>query len=677
MNCERFPRKVHMCTSEHVHTPGGRWRRMAFAGIIPVVALCAVSESMTKGLNRRRIGLHVALLLTLAFGTTAHAQAPVATVIAKPLPAAQVRGPARAPVLIVAVGEYECPFCKRAETTLTQLRSEYGDQVRVLWRHDPLPFHLRARPAAKATLAAERQGKFWAMHDAVFANADLSDEGLRAAAVAAGLDLQRYQVDVTDPLLDERIDAESAQSAAAGVAGTPTFFINGKRLVGAQPQPSFRREVDAAIASAATVTAAGGDLDAARWRKNGGEEGERLYQWLVLGQPAPMPRPPVPESAQSVWKMPLDPRDASLGDADQAEVTIVEFTDFQCPFCARGATVLRALQQKYGKSLRLVLKHNPLPFHPLARSAAIAAIAAQRQGKFWQMHDRMFEHPQDLDEPHFFKWAKQLGLDVGRFRRDKADPAAGRQIDDDMALAESVEARGTPTFFVNGRKVVGAQPLEVFSVVIDEEIALAQSAHRRGQAWYEARTADGKTFDDLEDAALPFNTAGLPAVGAENPVATVVFVTDHQCPFCARLAPTFQKLVERYPQQVQVVTVPWMAADHAAFLPAAQAAIAAWIDGGPALFAKMDHELYAHSHELDEELVAKLAAQVGLKRQRLTELVASGQVAAILERANAVAVRGEAEATPTVFVNGRAVKHATASSIERAVTREVEHAARH
>jgi protein-disulfide isomerase len=666
-----------MRKSVHVHTRDERWRRPAIAGIIAVVAARAVREPMTKGLNGGRFGLRVAVLLALAFGTTAIAETPVATVIAQPLASPQVRGPARAPVLVVVVGEYECPFCKRAETTLTQLRSEYGDQLRILWRHDPLPFHLRARPAAKATLAAERQGKFWAMHDAVFANADLSDDGLRAAAVVAGLDLPRYQVDVTDPVLDQRIDAESAQSAAAGVSGTPTFFINGKRLVGAQPQPSFRREVDAAIASAATVTATNGDLDAMRWRANAGEEGERLYRWLVLGQPAPMPRPPVPESAQSVWKMPLDPRDASQGDVDQAEVTLVEFTDFQCPFCSRAATVIHALQQKYGKALRVIVKHNPLPFHPLARPAAIAAIAAQRQGKFWPMHDKMFEHPQDLDEQHFFKWAKQLGLDVGRFRRDKADPAAGRQIDDDMALAESAEARGTPTFFINGRKVVGAQPVDVFSVVIDEEIALARSAHRHGQSWYESRTGDGKTFDDLEDAVLPFDLAGLPAVGAENPSVSVVFVTDHQCPFCARLAPTLQKLVERYPQQVRLVTVPWMAADHPAFPAAAQAAIAAWLDGGPSLFAKMDHELYAHSHELDGELVAKLAGQIGLKRQRLAELVASGQVAAILERANAVAVRGEAEATPTVFVNGRAVKHATASSIERAVAREVEHPARH
>ena len=120
-----------------------------------------------------------------------------------------------------------------------------------------------------------------------------------------------------------------------------------------------------------------------------------------------------------------------------------------------------------------------------------------------------------------------------------------------------------------------------------------------------------------------------------------------------------------------------MAADHPAFLPAAQAAIAAWIDGGAKEFAQLDQELYAHSHELDAELVAKLAAHAGLKRQRLAELVANGRVAAILERANAVAVRGEAEATPTVFVNGRAVKHATASGVERAVTREVQRAAHH
>ena len=619
----------------------------------------------------------VRVALAMLAPLAAQAQTPVQTVIAQPLPPAPVRGPARAPVLIVAVGEYECPFCKRAEVTLAQLRAEYGDQLRVMWRHDPLPFHLRARPVARATLAAERQGKFWAMHDALFASADLSEAGIHAAAVVAGLDLQRFQVDVTDPLLDARLDAEIAQTAAVGIGGTPTFFINGKRLVGAQPQPSFRREVDAAIATAAKVPESTPDLDAARWKANAGEEGAHLYHWLVEGQPAPMPRPPVPESAQVVWNLPLDPRDAIRGDSEQAEVTLVEFTDFQCPFCARAAGTVAALEQKYGKSLRVVLKHNPLPFHPLARPAALAAIAAGHQGKFWQMHDKMFEHSQELDESHFFKWAKQLGLDIGRFRRDKGDAAAGRQVDDDMTVADSVEARGTPTFFINGRKIVGAQTPEVFSVVIDEEIAAAQTAKRRGPSWYEARIADGKTFDDLDDVALPFDLTGLPALGPENAAVTVVMVTDHQCPFCARLAPTLRKLVDKFPQHVRVVMVPWMAADHPAFLSAAQAAIAAWIEGGPAMFGPLDQELYAHAHELEPELVAKLAAQVGLKRQRLTELVASGQVAAVLERANAVAVRGEAEATPTVFVNGRAVKHATANGVERAVTREVQRAAPH
>ncbi len=660
-----------MCTREHVHTGRG------------LATACKSGHHRDGGrvTIRYRLGLlslAVALLLpALLLSATAQAASPTATVIAQPLPPAPVRGPARAPVLIVAVGEYECQFCKRAETTLAQIRTEYGDQVRVLWRHDPLPFHLRARPVAKATLAAERQGKFWAMHDAVFANSDLSDAGLRAAAVVSGLDLQRYQVDVTDPLLDARLDAEAAQAGAVGISGTPTFFINGKRLVGAQPQPSFRREVDAAIVSAATVPDAPGDVDAARWFAHAGEDGARLYRWLVLGEPAPMPHAPVPESARSVWSLPLDPRDATQGDVDQAEVTLVLFTDFQCPFCARAVGTVRALQQKYGKSLRVVLKHNPLPFHPLARAAAMAAIAAGRQGKFWPMHDKMFDHPQELDEQHFFKWAKQLGLDIARFRREKSDAAAARQVDDDIAIAESVEARGTPTFFVNGRKIVGAQPQEVFSVVIEEEIAAAQAAHRRGLAWYEALIADGKTFDELEDVALPFDLTGLPSIGPDNAPVTVVFVTDHQCPFCARLSPTLRRLVEKFPQQVRLVIVPWMAADHPSFLPAAQAAIAAWIEGGAALFAQLDQELYAHSHELDAELVAKLAGQVGIKRQRLTDLVANGQVAAVLDRANAVAVRGEAEATPTVYVNGRAVKHATAGGVERAVTREVQHAAQH
>lgn len=646
-------RHVHMCTGEQVRTLArlhvrGHTRRAQTA----------------QGQRMKRL---IVAMLTLLLALPVQA----ADVIGTPLPPAPMRGPRSAPVLIVAVGEYECPFCKRAETTLNALRMEYGDRLRILWRHDPLPFHLRGRPAARASLAAERQGKFWAMHDAIFANADLSDAGLRAAAVAAGLDLARFQIDVTDPTLDERLDRETAQMTAAGVAGTPTFFINGKRLVGAQPQPSFRREIDASLAAAATLTTDAPDVDLERWQARGGAEGADLYRWLVLGKPAPAPRPPVPESAQIVWNLPLDPRDAAMGDAEAAEVTLVEFTDFQCPYCARAASTVRQLQTQYGKSLRVVVKHNPLPFHPMARPAALAAIAANRQGKFWALHDKMFEHPQDLDEGHFLRWARQAGMDLARFRRDRNDAAANRQLSEDIAIAEAVEARGTPTFFVNGRKIVGAQSADVLAVVIDEELAAARTARRKGTAWYEARVANGQTFENLEDVSVPFDLSGLPAIGAENPQATIVVVTDHQCPFCARLAPALYKMAEKYPQQVRVVFAPWMAADHPEFLHAAQTAVAAWLDGGATKFAKVDQELYAHAHELDTQLIDRIALSAGLKPQRVMELVQAGLVAAVLDRAIQVAVRGEAEGTPTVYINGRLVKHATATGIERALRSEL------
>ena len=618
-----------------------------------------------------RLSLLICALLLAGAPTLAHAAE--GTVIAQPLPPAPVRGVKSAPVLLVVVGEYECPFCKRAETTLDALRNEYGDRIRVLWRNDPLPFHLRARPAARASLAADRQGKFWPMHDAIFASADLSDAGLRAAAVAAGLDLARYTVDVTDPVLEERLDRETLQATALGVTGTPTFFINGKRVVGAQPQPSFKREIDAALEAEKLVPVDALDRDLARWKLHGGADGENYYRWLVRGEPAPTPKPPVPESAQEVWNLPLDPRDMAMGDPDQAEVTLVEFTDFQCPYCARAAATVRQLQQKYGRALRVVVKHNPLPFHPMARPAALAALAAGKQGKFWGLHDQMFEHPQELDELHFLKWAKQLGVDVNRFRRDRADPALARQVDDDMAVAESVEARGTPTFFINGRKIVGAQPVDVFSVVIDEELASARAAHRQGTTWYESRIADGRTFDNLEDVVVPFDLTGLPALGPDDAAATVVIVTDHQCPFCARLATGIYKMAERFPR-ARFVFVPWMAADHPAFEAAAHATLAAWIDGGIQKFAKLDQDLYAHSHELEPALIDRLATAAGIKPARIAELVTSGAVQRLLDRAGTVAVRGEAEGTPTVFINGRLVKHATASGIERALKAELAHA---
>jgi protein-disulfide isomerase len=162
------------------------------------------------------------------------------------------------------------------------------------------------------------------------------------------------------------------------------------------------------------------------------------------------------------------------GDKDAA-ITIVEFSDFQCPFCTRVLPTIDQVMKEYAGKVNLAFRHNPLPFHAEAVPAAAAAVAAQKQGKFWEMHDLLFQNQRDLKEENLKKLAQQLKLDMKKFNADRAKEDVKKMIQADAEFARSNGAGGTPSFFigkrdgntVNGVLVVGAQPFEKFKEVID------------------------------------------------------------------------------------------------------------------------------------------------------------------------------------------------------------------
>ena len=159
----------------------------------------------------------------------------------------------------------------------------------------------------------------------------------------------------------------------------------------------------------------------------------------------------------------------SKGGAN-AKLAVVEFSDFQCPFCRRVTPTLEQIQREYGDQVRIVFKHMPLPMHAKAPAAHVAAEAAHRQGKFWQMHDLIFGN-QDAMSPEKYKdYAKQLGLDLGRFERDLESAEVKSRIQADAEEAQRLGVSGTPAFFVNGRFLNGAQPFEAFKQLIDQEL---------------------------------------------------------------------------------------------------------------------------------------------------------------------------------------------------------------
>ncbi len=154
-----------------------------------------------------------------------------------------------------------------------------------------------------------------------------------------------------------------------------------------------------------------------------------------------------------------------------AKVTIVEFSDFQCPYCTRAATATKKLKEKYGDKIRIIFRQFPLSFHKQAHLAAQASLAAKDQGKFWEMHDIMFENQRALQRAELDKYAKKIGLDMGKFKAALDSGKYKAQVDADMALGGKVAVQGTPTMFMNGKRVANAADANAIGTQIDKLLA--------------------------------------------------------------------------------------------------------------------------------------------------------------------------------------------------------------
>ncbi len=164
------------------------------------------------------------------------------------------------------------------------------------------------------------------------------------------------------------------------------------------------------------------------------------------------------------------------GGSAKAPVTIIEFSDYQCPFCKRAEDSVNKVMQVYGDKVRLVFRDYPLPMHSQARPASEAAACANAQGKFWQYHAKLFENQTALGEDKLKQYAKDVGLDEAKFADCLAKKPFKDAIDKDIADGGQVGVSGTPAFFINGRMLSGAQPFEKFKEIIDEEIATKKTA---------------------------------------------------------------------------------------------------------------------------------------------------------------------------------------------------------
>ena len=415
-----------------------------------------------------------------------------------------MRGDRDALITVVVFSDMQCPYCKKLEGTLDDLRAHYGSDVRIVWKNEPLPFHVNARPAAEAARGVFLLGgnaAFWTFHDQAFANqASLDASHYESWARLAGVDGKKIRSGVTAHTWATKIDDDHAVATTLHVTGTPTSFVNGILVSGAVPLSSFEAVIDP-------------ELPKARARLAGGTRRDRLYveqSRLNYGLPSAIATatvPPVP-TAEIVYRVPLGT--SPVRGPSTALVTIVEFSDFQCPYCARVEPTLDRLRATYPKEVRFVWKNEPLPFHPRAEPAAEFALEARAEkgdATFWTLHDELFATQTHLETADLLALARRFGIDEGKVSTAILTRKYKTDIDADTALAAVVAATGTPTFFINGRQLVGAQPWEKFRDLVDEELVAAKAALARGTpqaSLYDTMTARGSLG--------PGGTAPLPPI---------------------------------------------------------------------------------------------------------------------------------------------------------------------
>jgi len=379
-----------------------------------------------------------------------------ATAYKVPIDDSPVRGPADALVTLVEFSDYQCPFCRQANATVSQVEKKYAGKIRLVMKEFPLvSIHPQAMPAARAVIAAGMQGRYWEMHDKLFASPQLDADTLERYAQEIGLDVERWKRDQNDPKVAATIQRDMDLATNLNVSGTPAFFVNGRRLPGgAAPLDAFSNLIDE-------------ELNKAEAMVRGGVPASQVYARMQERAVASAIPPPV------VKKVDVPADSPSFGPA-MAKVTIVEWSDFQCPYCARAAPMVEQIRQAYPKDVRFVFRHYPLPMHPDAPLAARAGVAAQAQGKFWQMHDWMYAHQHELNQDSLEKAAASLGLDVASFKAALANAATEARVKVDVDAAGAVAVSATPTFFVNGREHVGGwQAFDQLKTEIDREIARA------------------------------------------------------------------------------------------------------------------------------------------------------------------------------------------------------------
>lgn len=359
---------------------------------------------------------------------------------------------------------------------------------------------------------------------------------------------------------------------------------------------------------------------------------------------------------KTVYKVPLGAGPA-IGPVD-APITIVAWSDFACGYCYRVQFTLDALERLYPGQIRWV--HRVLPLDEDKTEGIEASLAAAAQGRFKPMSDRIYAIGGRVDRAATEMIARELGLDMVRFRAALDTGMYREQIAADVKDAAALGVTGTPAFFVNGRAVSGNQPLKVFADVVDEELVRASHVKggydelvKAGAIGADSVRQPSKAFE-LDEKATYRVGLGLPGhqSGPDNALVTIVAWGDFQCPFCARLAPVLHEVRAKYGDNVRVIYRHLAMRFHKHAALAAEAAIVAANQGK---FWAFHDKLFANYQALTRADLVRYAKEVGMDVAQLEAALDQRLHRDVVASESADAEALGVDGTPTMFVNGKPI----------------------
>lgn len=573
------------------------------------------------------------------------------------------KGPADAPVTIINFSDFQCPFSKRSVEAMEKMMKNYDGKVRYVYKHFPLGFHKMAKPAALASIAAHKQGKFWEYYGRLFEDIKKIDpDTLVLYAKELNLDMEKFEADRNSEEAGKILQDDMSLGSRFGVRGTPTLFINGRKIVGANM---------AKIEETIVLQIAEGEKLKAKGIKD--IYGEIISNGLTKYVPPKRKPATIP---QDVFKVEI-PAGAPVWGSAQADVTIVLFDDFECPFCSRLYTTFEQIRKDYEGKVRIAFINYPLKFHKKAMPASYAAIAAGKQGKFWEMYGSLFSKQKEWKSaPDMQKWfeneALVLELDVEKFKKDMEGASVRKIVDDDIKLGENLGIRGTPASFVNGRFVSGALPYNSFKQLIDEELKKAEELRAKGFsgiALYNETIKDGLTkiprgAGAREEKADPDKVYDIklsgkePVKGGKKAEVTVVEFSDFQCPFCRKGSAVIDEVVNDYKGRVNLIFKHMPLSFHKEARPAAQFTIAVKKIYGDEKFFKVSAILFERQNDWKSEHLVKFesyAKELKLDWKKIRAEMEKPETDLVINEDLSEAARNGIRGVPAFFINGKMV----------------------